>query len=195
MNTPAHVVLNLLILGGKKQSENNLTIVLGAILPDLPMFLFYFWEKFIRGTEEKLIWSVHYFDPNWQAFFDIFNSLPLIIIGGVVSYYRGAMGFVALFGSMALHALGDLPLHHDDGHHHFFPFSNWRFDSPVSYWDPRHYGNIVAPLEAIAVLVGCFILLRRHTSIPARVTIGIVVALYVIYWGYALVVWGYSSDQ
>ena len=149
----------------------------------------------ILTTSEELTWSVHYFDPSWQAFFDIFNSLPLIIIGGVVSYYRGVMRLVALFGSMVLHTLGDLPLHHNDGHHHFFPFSNWRFDSPVSYWDPHHYGNIVAPLEAIAVLAGCFILLRRHTSIPARVIIGIVVALYVIYWGYAVVVWGYSSDQ
>ena len=189
MNTPAHAVFNLLILGRKNKPENNLFILLGGVLPDLPMFLFYFWEKVVRDIPENLIWSQSYFHPRWQAFFDLFNSLPLIIIGGVISYYRGAMGLMALFASMALHALEDLPLHHHDGHRHFFPFWNWRFESPVSYWDPDYYGNIVFPLEAIAVIISCFILLRRYTSMKARITISFFVATYVIYLGYVFVVW------
>ena len=54
---------------------------------------------------------------------------------------------------MALHVPEDLFLHHDDGHRHFYPLSQWRYSSPVSYWDPNHYGKIVAPLEALAVVL------------------------------------------
>lgn len=190
MNTPAHAVINLLILGRKSQPENAFPIAFGAIAPDLPMFLFYFYEKVIRQTPESIIWSQHYYDRDWQIFFDLFNSLPLFLIGIALSYYYGATRLIALFASMALHAVEDFPLHNDDAHRHFFPFSNWRFHSPFSYWDPNSYGNIVGLLEAIAVLVGCFILLRRHTAVRSRLLIASVVALYIIYGAYAVVVWG-----
>ena len=47
-----------------------------------------------------------------------------------------------------LHSCVDILTHYDDGPLLFFPF-NWRyrFASPISYWDPRHYANIIAPLE------------------------------------------------
>lgn len=49
-----------------------------------------------------------------------------------------------------LHSFIDILTHYDDGPVLFFPF-NWtyRFSSPVSYWDPNHYGNIFAPAEHI----------------------------------------------
>ncbi|MBE9114915.1 hypothetical protein IQ249_03290 [Lusitaniella coriacea LEGE 07157] len=190
MNTPAHAVLNLLLLGRKSRPENHFPILLGAILPDLPMFAFYFWEKVVRRIPESVIWSHSYYDPSWQGFFDLFNSLPLAIIGMVICYYYGASRWLALLASMALHALEDLPLHGDDAHRHFFPLSNWRFESPISYWDPNRYGTIVSLLEAIAVLGICFILLRRHTSLKARTGIALIVAIYIAYGGYALLVWG-----
>lgn len=55
--------------------------------------------------------------------------------------------------SMVFHSLGDLPVHHDDAHRHFFPFSDYRLISPISYWDPQHYGRIVAGVEVLAVWV------------------------------------------
>jgi hypothetical protein len=54
--------------------------------------------------------------------------------------------------SLVCHSLLDFPVHHDDAHRHFFPFSNYRFFSPFSYWDPNHYGRIVALIEMTLVL-------------------------------------------
>ena len=65
---------------------------------------------------------------------------------------------------MTLHAVCDLLLHHDDAHLHFFLLSDWRFRSPVSYWDPNHFGEIVASLEGLVVMVGCIILFRSASS-------------------------------
>ena len=31
-------------------------------------------------------WSDAYFEPGWQAFFDLFNSLPLIALGAVIAW-------------------------------------------------------------------------------------------------------------
>ncbi|UCG11585.1 MAG: hypothetical protein JSU72_13760 [Deltaproteobacteria bacterium] len=189
MNTPAHVAVNLVILGKKERPQTTAWIVVGAILPDLPMFLFYLYEKVWRKIPEHLIWSQAYDEPGWQVFFDLFNSLPLLILALLLALYRGARRFAALFASMVLHSLGDLLLHHDDAHRHLFPFSDWRFRSSVSYWDPRYFGEIVGPLEAVAVLGGCMILARRFTSVRARVLIGCLATSYAVYWGYALLVW------
>ena len=57
---------------------------------------------------------------------------------------------------MVLHSLLDLPVHNDDAHRHFFPLSNYRFISPISYWDPNHYGGIVSVVELLLVLLATF---------------------------------------
>ncbi|MEH2308147.1 hypothetical protein [Nostoc sp.] len=56
------------------------------------------------------------------------------------------------FASMVLHSFLDLPVHNNDAHRHFFPFSNYRFISPVSYWDSNHYGAMAALVEILLVL-------------------------------------------
>ena len=39
----------------------------------------------------------------------------------------------------------------DDAHRHFYPLSDYRFISLVSYWDPRHYGTVAMPAELLTV--------------------------------------------
>ena len=63
--------------------------------------------------------------------------------------------------SMLIHCGFDFFLHNDDAHHHFFPLSDFAFESPVSYWDAAHYGNIVAPIEVCATLAVSVYLFRR----------------------------------
>ncbi len=189
MNTPAHAIASLLILGDKKRPEAGLPLVIGALLPDVPIFVFYAYQKLWRGMAEDWIWSEGYYLPIWQAFFDAPNSLPLILIGLLAARACGADLWTALFASMGIHVLGDWPLHHDDAHRHLFPFSDWRFESPVSYWDPAHHGQIVAPFEALLVIAGGLFLLRRYQAKGVRFLIGGTVGLYIVYWAYVVTVW------
>jgi hypothetical protein len=189
MNTPAHVVVNLLVLGRDRPGESAPPVVLGGLLPDLPMFVFYVVERVGLGRSERMIWGDRYFDANWQLFFDVFNSLPLIFVLAALGWALGSRFVRLLAASMLLHVALDLPLHHDDGHRHLFPVSSWRFESPISYWDPSHHGEIVALAEAFLVLVSCLVLWRRHPGRKSRPWIGGVASIYVAYLAFALVRW------
>ncbi|MDE2877611.1 hypothetical protein [Candidatus Palauibacter soopunensis] len=208
MTTPAHAALSLIVLG--RSERNALPVALGAVAPDLPMLVFYFWERLARGVSEGRIWSERYFDPGWQVVFDIPSSIPLlalalcillVLIGrrsaagripppGVVAALRPArLTEWALFvASMIIHALGDLPLHREDAHRHFFPFSDWRFTSPVSYWDPDHYGGYAAIGEVLLVLAVSFFLFRAYRGRGRWIVLG-VAGVYALFIGFAVLMW------
>jgi hypothetical protein len=89
--------------------------------------------------------------------------------------------------SAILHSVLDLPVHNDDAHRHFFPLHPYRFISPLSYWDPRHYGRAVALVEILMVLVATVYLLPQVESIPIKGVLVLVNVLYgVTYIGLAL---------
>lgn len=162
MNTPSHVILNLAILGRRSRSRLNSPIFWGALLPDLAMFGFYGWAKLIANMDETTIWRDAYYDPFWQDVFDVGNSIPLALLVIALAllvrsrrpqWQTTSIVMIFLASSVILHCLADLPLHVDDGHRHFWPLSNFRFESPVSYWDPDHHGDIVALGEFVLVLL------------------------------------------
>ena len=191
MNTPAHVALNALVLGRGRFQPHWLAITAGALLPDLPMVGFYLIERIGRGTPERVIWGELYFDPGWQSFFDAFNSLPLIALAGFFAWRTGATAALAFLSSMALHCLADLPLHREDAHAHFWPLTNWRFLSPISYWDPRHGGAVFLAFELGLLVAAPFVLRGRSrawgwvggVTLAASVLFGVFAA---VYWSGAL---------
>jgi hypothetical protein len=188
LNTPAHAVVNLAVLGDRVPRA-ALPVLAGAVLPDVPMLVFYGWEKLMLHMPEGRIWGHDYFVSAWQPVIDGLHSFPLALLGFAAAWALRSPRAAAFFASLFLHSVGDFPLHHDDAHRHFFPFSDWRFASPVSYWDPRHYGLIVGPLELAAVLAGCIVLFRRYESRAARTVIAGVMTAYGLYLGYVLWVW------
>ena len=164
MNTPAHAIINLALLGRCSAEQGRRFdgwILAGSVLPDAPMFGFYLWQRLVAGETESRIWGELYFESSWQTCFDLFNSIPLAGLACLVAWRLGNHAAAWLFASVALHCVIDLPLHHDDAHRHFLPFSDWRFESPVSYWDPAQRGSIGALIEAIAVVIGSVVLFRR----------------------------------
>jgi hypothetical protein len=57
--------------------------------------------------------------------------------------------------------------------------SDWRFHSPVSYWDPRHYGRVFEPFE-FALAVGLLAFLAwRYRSPWLRGALGLLGLAYV----------------
>ncbi|MEM9367637.1 MAG: hypothetical protein AAGD07_16730 [Planctomycetota bacterium] len=168
MHTPAHIAASLLAYRDQTRPLPVIAATCGAVLPDAPMFLFYAYQK-VCQTPEREIWSTKYFETNWQLFFDVFNSMPLTLLLWGVSRWMGWKTLSILAGSVTLHLLLDLPLHHDDGHRHFLPFSNWRFASPVSYWDPNHFGLLIAPLEFIGAVTALIWVCIQNKSRSMRV--------------------------
>ncbi len=175
VNTPGHIVLNLLVVG-RGSGQPWKPILLGALLPDLPMLVLYAVERGVLGTPERLIWQQSYFSESWQLFIDVFNSLPLIGLLFVIAHLRRWPFVKVVAISMALHAGTDLLVHHDDAHRHFLPFSQWRFASPVSYWDPAHHGRMFAVSELGAVVFGCLWLSARGEGAVRRLGVALLVA-------------------
>lgn len=182
MNTPGHYILNLALLGKTIAPKHNMAIAIGAILPDLPIFVFYFVAKFIYKLPEGKIWSEAYYEPFWQNIVALFHSIPLALIGAAIFYRLDWKPGVILCLSMVGHSLLDLPVHHDDAHRHFFPLSNYRFISPFSYWDTNHYGKIVSFVEMTLVLAANPLVFSLLNSPWTK---GIVVAIDLFYlFGY-----------
>ena len=105
-------------------------------------FAFYAWQKIVVRASEAEIWSEIYFWPGWQLLFDVPNSIPVALLAALIAWRLELARTTAFFASVVVHCLGDLALHHDDAHRHFLPLSDWRFASPVSYWDPAHFGCV-----------------------------------------------------
>ncbi len=177
MNTPSHLVLSLAGLQNGAWRGCGWQIAIGAVFADLPMFGFYLYQRLVVGASERQLWTDLYFRAEWQLFFDAFNSIPIALLMGALAVWRAWQGAAAFAASWIIHLLVDLPLHNDDAHRHFLPMSSFRFESPVSYWDPAHYGAVGAGIEVIAVLVAAVFLVRRSKSIPVRAALALLVGL------------------
>jgi hypothetical protein len=188
MNTPAHLALSILIWRNQTGWMAAAAVSFGAILPDMPIFMFYFYQKSI-GTPEQLIWSAKYFEDSWQLLFDVFHLIPIALFIMLLSQWFDRRLVFLIAASSLLHMLMDLPLHHDDAHRHFLPLSQWRFESPVSYWDPRYYGHIMLRLEMVFVGLSCAYVLWRGHARPMRIIAGVTSFIYGGFMFYAYIFW------
>ncbi|MBD2440317.1 hypothetical protein [Nostoc sp. FACHB-110] len=179
MNTPSHAILNLFILNRQIGTQVNNAICIGAILPDIPIFLFYFVMKFVYRLPSRQIWSEVYYQPFWQTIISTFHSLPLALIGVLIAHFCSWRLIEVGFMSMVLHDLLDLPVHNHDAHRHLFPFSNYRFISPISYWDTNHYGKIVAFVEILLVFIASISLFSTMRSLLTKV---LLITVNIFYW-------------
>jgi hypothetical protein len=183
MNAPGHYLLNLALLGKINAPNYNVAVTLGAIVPDAPIFIFYLVAKFIYKLPERQIWSQTYYEPFWQNFVAWFDSFPIATIAIGVCFYFGWQQGVIVFASLFLHSVFDFPVHHNDAHRHFFPFSNYRFLGTLSYWDRKYHAQWVALAEmllAVVVTPMCLGLLQSNFTRAIAIAINI---LYVVsYW-------------
>ncbi len=183
MITPTHIVTNALLARFSTRLRSGLlatpaarrAFVIAGAAPDIPLYLltagaalYYPWFRGLSIDETFRL-----------AFDDLFYNSPLWIIGQSTLHSPvvvGAMfllagrGFLtripwlkAFAAGCLVHIAMDIPVHHNDGPLVFFPF-NWtyRFASPVSYWDPAHYGNIMGPIDLGITVVGSAILLGSY---------------------------------
>ena len=180
MTTHSHAILNIALLSKRDKPFLHRYAFIGAVLPDLPLFIFFIIESIIRKTPQHELWGARYFTESWQNFFDIFNSVPLILILLGIGYYLLNSERITIFAwSLLTHCAFDLLTHHDDGHHHFYPLSDFAFESPISYWDRDHYAGIVAPIERVVILAASIYLFPRLKTRLARWCLIIVNILFI----------------
>ncbi len=171
MNTPAHLIFGAAAFARPDRRDVTAAAILGALLPDVSLYAMVAWARWIDGIPARTIFGEMYFSDAWQNVFAIDNSIPLwalVLIAGLAQRNPVVTAFA---GAGLLHLVFDLPLHNEDARRHFWPLSDWVFRSPFSYWDRRHHGEIVGPVEICVCLALSVLLWRRFRGRVSRVLI------------------------
>lgn len=177
MNTPAHLLLAAGVFAKPDCPKVTAAAIIGGLLPDLSLYILTTTSLFLLGNNPDYVFDVQYFSDSWQQIFAIDNSFILWgILLGVAVWLRAAW-FIVLSGSAVLHLCFDFPLHHDDARPHFWPLSDWVFQSPLSYWDSAHYGIIISVFEQTLVIGVLILLWQRFKSARMRAFFTIVALL------------------
>ncbi len=151
MNTIAHMVIASAAFAQRDAPQRNTVILAGALAPDASMFVFFAWSR-LQGWSGEETWNVQYWTEPWQTLGAISNSFVLFGLLLALALWRN-WPLLFVFGAAALlHLVLDFPLHADDAHRHFWPLTDWRFFSPVSYWDPAYRGWLGVTVETAFAL-------------------------------------------
>ena len=194
MQTPTHTLLALVLLGKRGAPSRNWTVVAGSLAPD--MFIYIAWPiyTFGRGESQTRFWDETYFQaPGIQLAGAVSNSFPLFGLLAVVGWVARSRRWARLLWLFALAALihlaTDIPVHAEDAHRHFWPLSDWRFHSPLSYWNEAYHARWIRLGEAVLGLGLCALLLRRFRKASTQITLGLLAILYTLMLTYSLFAW------
>lgn len=189
MNTQTHVIMGAALFGGKLP-RRAWAGALGGLIPDVPMLVIVLSLRAF-GIPAPVIFGLLY----WQNWWQICNGIAhnFWLWGGLcllsvwmrerLSSSAAAMdrwGLVLTFSASALlHSCVDFLVHREDAHMSLWPVTRWKFISPVSYYDPAHYGHVMATFEALMGLVLAAVLLRQFGNRWVRGALAIAMLLYV----------------
>ncbi|MEM1236656.1 MAG: cobalamin biosynthesis protein CobQ [Pseudomonadota bacterium] len=154
--------------------------LIGAIIPDASLYVLAGWELFVKGTPDSVVFGQMYFSDEWQQIFAIDNSFVLWGLALCAALYFRSAWALAFTGAAILHIAFDFPLHNEDARMHFWPLSDWKFYSPISYWDSSSGGQFVGVIELALVLIMTVYLFRRFRSWFWRGFFGSLAALQVL---------------
>ena len=166
MQTQSHLLMTAALripLQRRGIDVHTTAFLLGSFLPDIPLFVLSLIFGVFSAVAEGGMMSgpamaeydrLFFTDPLWIVPHNFFHA-PLILAGifviGLLLQRRGSKwgNWLVWFAlAAALHTGIDILTHHNDGPLLFFPFDfHTRFASPLSYWDPDHYGRIFARFE------------------------------------------------
>ena len=127
-------------------------------------------QEWLDASLTIRLFDVWFFENPWViALQNLFHSPLLLVLYVVVAYLlwrrgvRGAGWFFWLSCGALMHTVVDIPLHVDDGPLLLFPLNwDWRFVSPVSYWDQEHYGREWSYFESALDLLLIFYLIWHY---------------------------------
>jgi membrane-bound metal-dependent hydrolase YbcI (DUF457 family) len=169
--------------GFQASSAATTASMVGAVLPDLPAYVAtaYYWNRRSSMPRKELLDAIYITGPFGRTGVLLHS---VVLVGLLLGLYwllklwkwdRGKILLWFLVG-WAGHTLVDFLTHSDDARPLFWPISEWRWESPISYYDPLHYGREFFLAERGAIFLIILLLLsrwiirrRRHFS---KVTVG-----------------------
>lgn len=188
MNSQTHFLIASALLGRRATRQEHTAIAVGALLPDAYMLVFVIYG-ISQGWSAEHMWSVAYWQAPWQAVGALSNSVPLfagLFALSVAARWHAATGSGILGRPLQLVALAalahlgvDFLTHANDAHQHFWPLSDWRFASPLSYWEAAHHGQLVSLAETGLGMGLIIVLWRRHHARWARALLSLAALGYV----------------
>lgn len=179
MNTLTHALVGAAIFGRPKLTLTLLSATLaGAAFPDVSILVMVFWEIGVNGVDQAELWGQSYYREPWVTYSAITNSFFVFGALALLGWQQGWQWLWAFAGTAVLHFLGDIFLHYDDGHAHFWPLSSCVFYSPISYWDPRHFGVPWTVVEMIVALALAGFIWRQNKSWVVRTYATVLVGLF-----------------
>ena len=161
MNTSTHIILGAAVFARADAPKVTYSAFAGGLIPDVSLLALTIWTIYFRDIPPRIVFGGLYFSDSWQAIFAVDNSMVLWGLLLAIALWLRRDWLVALTGAALLHLVFDFLLHHDDAKQHFWPLTDWVFQSPVSYWDTRFYGDIFAPIEFTGLVAMTVFLLWR----------------------------------
>ncbi len=163
MNTPAHLLLGAAAFGKPDKKGTYTAALFGALAPDLSLYLMVSVSIWGLDIPAQTVFRELYYSDAWQAVFAVDNSFVLWGIALSVALWLHAHVFIAFTAAALLHLAFDFPLHTHDARQHFWPVTNWVFESPFSYWDNSAHAGVVSPV-ALSLSAGALVLIWRSTK-------------------------------
>ena len=167
MNTPAHLILGAAAFADPADRRRTWGAILGAFAPDLSLYVMAGVAIWILGISPQQVFGTLYYSTAWQGVFAVDNSFVLWGIGLALALWAGSGWAVAFTGAALLHLATDLPLHGHDARMHFWPVTDWKFHSPLSYWEGAS-GRIWSWVEMTVTTGLAIMLIFRPYSLSWR---------------------------
>lgn len=184
MITSTHALLSLAILSKRDERKRNLSVLAGSLLPDAAIFLWAPYQSIVNGVSQNEMWNELYFAPPMQNLIAWFNSIPIyaaLALIGFMSRSKTWGKLLLVFALAALiHIAGDMPVHSDDAYRHFWPISDWRFYSPLSYWDVDHHAGWVGKIDVAIALASIAVLWRRFLTRWVKISLCVAAIFYML---------------
>lgn len=171
MNTPAHLLVGVALFSRRDLPRTARMAAIGSLLPDLSLYVLAGVSLFILQIPPERVFGELYFSPAWQSIFAVDNSFFLWGLILLIAAYARNAPWIAFASAGLLHIATDFLMHNDDARAHFWPVSDWVFESPISYWDSDHYAAMLAPFTVAAVLASAYVIWRRWPSWWVRVAV------------------------
>lgn len=206
MNTQTHMLMGAALFG-RPMPRLAWAAVAGGVAPDVPMYAIVGGLRMV-GYPMREIFDRLYWEHWWQVAnavghsFLLWGGLVAVALALLPRPWsdrfapaahaegrsdpappagraeRFAPLLFAVSASALLHSAIDFLVHRDDAHMQFWPLTEWRFRSPLSYWDPAHGGNWFGRFEAALGMSLIAVLFRRYRSRRVRVMLGLTLVLY-----------------